>query len=96
MLNDASWLVAIGPIMGWFLLWMKKQEWIKGLWLLLTAILASAAVVASYGWAQGWTTAQWHQLPMAVLMLVSTSSLTSSTTQAVVDVVRPENRQDIS
>ena len=94
MLTDAGWLVGLGPLMGFFLLWMQKQTWIKGLWLLASAIGAAMMIVGAYGLSVGWHPTEWRQAPMAVLMLVAVSNLTSQTTKAVVDAVHPPGSQD--
>ncbi len=89
MLTEPGWLVALAPLMGWFLLWARQQQWIRGLWLLATATGAAVLIVGAYGLSAGWHAVEWRQAPMAVLMLVSVSNLTSQTTRAVVEAVRP-------
>ncbi len=78
-MNPPAWLVALAPLMGSLLLWAKSAGKIQGFGLLFTAIGIAVAIVGAAGLAKGWDARQWRRAPMAVLMLVSVSDLTSGT-----------------
>ncbi len=81
------WLIALGPLTGLFLVWLRRQEWLRGFGTLAAAVAGVAAITAAYGLAEGWRAGEWRAMPFTVILLVGLSNLTGNTAEALMRVL---------
>jgi len=90
--TDCPWLMIVGPLVGFFLAYLKDSNHLQGFSLLVVALLVSAIAIGAYGLYDNWTFAEWHKAPFGILVTVALSNLTATTALHVKDAVT--NSQD--
>lgn len=73
-------LAVIGPLVGLIMARIIQTGKVQGLMLLVVALLVSTVVTGAYGLAEGWVLESWRKAPLAILVILSVSQLTTQTT----------------
>jgi uncharacterized membrane protein YbhN (UPF0104 family) len=92
---EYPFLAVIGPMVGFIMAKIKDTGKVAGFWLLLVAALVTLGVIGAYGLAESWTVTEWRKTPLATLVILAFSQLTSVTTLHARDTLtKKKNDED--